>query len=65
MGVAQTWKKSALIILASPYTPPQCGEKVQQTILASLYTPPSPYGQCPYGNNTFQKGASLTDNDKI
>ena len=21
---------------------------------------PPPYGQCPYGNNTFQKGASLT-----
>ena len=23
------------------------------------FTPPSPYGHCPYGNNTFQKGASL------
>ena len=35
-------------------------EKVPQTILASLYTHPLT-GQCPYGNNTFQKGASLTN----
>ena len=40
-------------------TPPgNVGKKVPQTILLSLYTP-FPYGQCPYGNNTFQKGASL------
>ena len=25
-----------------------------------LHPPAPPYGQCPYGNNTFQKGASLT-----
>ena len=30
-------------------------EKVPQTIMASLYNLPP----CPYGNNTFQKGASL------
>ena len=45
--------------MASPYTPGQTWEKVPQTILASLYTT-TPYGQCPYRNNTFQKGASLT-----
>ena len=44
--------------------PPLCqtgklGKKVLQTILASLYTTPPPFGQCPYKNNTFQKGASL------
>ena len=34
------------------------GKKVLQTILASP-TPPPPFGQCPYGNTAFQKGASL------
>ena len=38
----------------------KCGKKVPQTILASLYTPLPPYGQCPYGYNTFQEGAFLT-----
>ena len=36
-------------------------KEVPQTILASPNTPPPPYRQCPYGNNTFQKGASLID----
>ena len=43
----------------------KCGKKVPKTILASLYTPPPPYGQCPYGNNRFQKGASLTVSNPI
>ena len=25
------------------------------------FTPSPPYGQCPFENNTFQKGASLSD----
>ena len=29
------------------------------TIQASIYTPLPPLGQCPYENNTFQKGAFL------
>ena len=42
------------------------GKKVLQTILTSPYTsPPPPFGQCPYGTNTFQKGASLTHKRKL
>ena len=44
-----------------PLHPQATWEKVPQTILASLYSPPPPYGQCPYVNNTFQKGASLSN----
>ena len=36
----------------------QTDKKVLQTILASLYTP-LPLRQCPHGNNTFQREASL------
>ena len=36
----------------------QTDKKVLQTILVSLYTP-LPLRQCPHGNNTFQRGASL------
>ena len=57
MARANVEKKVPQTIPASPYTPGQPGKKVPQTILASLT--PAPYGQCPYGNNTFQKGASL------
>ena len=46
-------------ILASPYTPGQCGKKCPKPSWQA-YTPLPPYGQCPYGNNTFQKEASLT-----
>ena len=61
----QTWKKVPQTILTNPYTPGQRGKKVPQTILVSPYTPvqtcekkwpPMPI----YGNNTFQKGASLS-----
>ena len=45
----------------------QTDKKVLQTILASLYNPP-PFGRCPYGYKTFQKGSFLifiTFTDKV
>ena len=56
------WFYMGIVQIALDPTPPvkraNMGKKCAQTILASLYTPP--YGQCPYGNNTFHKGGSLS-----
>ena len=35
-------------------------DQVAQGDQVDQVDPPPPYGQCPYGNNTFGKGASLT-----
>ena len=55
MGIAQ-------IALGHPHSVKQANveeKKTLQTILASLYTPPLPGNA--HGNNTFQKGASLSE----
>ena len=47
-----------------PYTiltpPGNVGKKCPKPSWQAL-TPPPPYRQCPYGNNTFQKGASIRE----
>ena len=56
------WKKVPQTTLASPYTPGQTMEKSAPNHPGKPLhpaPPPLPYGQCPYGNNIFQKGASL------
>ena len=63
--------ESAQMILASVLTPPKarncqfgCGKKCSKPSEHAL-TPPPPYGQCPYGNNIFKKGASLCNSRSL
>ena len=56
----QTWQKVPQTILASPYNPGHLGKKCPNHPGRPLHLPHPPYGQCPYANNTLQKGVSLT-----
>ena len=60
---ANVEKKVPQTILASRYTPRQRGKKGPkqswQAFTSCKLQPPPLYGQCPCGNNTFQKGPSL------
>ena len=57
----QTWKKKCPKPSWQALTPPgNVGKKCPKPKLSlQAFSPLPPYGQCPYGNNTFQKGASL------
>ena len=52
-------KKVPQAILARPYTPETMWEKSALNHPGKPLHTHTPYWQCPYGNNTFQKGASL------
>ena len=52
-------EKSAPILPGKPLHPRAMWEKKCPKPSWQALTAP-PYGQCPYGNNTFQKGASLS-----
>ena len=54
--LCQTWKKSAPNHPGKPLHPPATWDKSAPKNTAILYTPS--FGKCPYGSNTFQKGAS-------
>ena len=56
----QMWQKVPQTILASPYNPGHLGKKCPNHPGRPLHLPHPPYGQCPYANNTLQKGVSLT-----
>ena len=59
--IAQTILASVLIPLKQEIAHLDVEKKVIQTIWASVYSPPPANRQCPYGNNTFPKGASLSE----
>ena len=55
MGIAQI-----ALDPAPPLSNGQTRKKLNHSPGKPLHLPPTPYGQCRYGNNRFQKGASLS-----
>ena len=55
----QTWKKGAPNHPGKPLHPGQIWKKKCPKPSWQAFTTTPPFRQCPYGNNTFQKGASL------
>ena len=59
----QHGKKVLQTILASLYTLGHTWEKSAPNHTGKPFTHTPPFGQCPFGKNTFQKGASLISFD--